>query len=76
MGNIGSYMLTQTAFRMYYTLDSSFLIIANAYVFDTIEPLLAKFSDIFGRKPILILSTTLFILASILCGTAQVYIAC
>ncbi|KAJ8662541.1 hypothetical protein O0I10_001502 [Lichtheimia ornata] len=47
--------------------------VASAYMLTqtAFQPLLAKFSDIFGRKPILIISTTLFILASILCGTAQ-----
>jgi MFS family permease len=37
-----------------------------------IEPLFAKFSDIFGRKWILIFGTCIFLLGSVLCGAANV----
>ncbi|KAI7885783.1 MFS general substrate transporter [Lichtheimia hyalospora FSU 10163] len=47
--------------------------VASAYLLTqtAFQPLLAKLSDIFGRKPILVLSTVLFVLASVFCGTAQ-----
>ncbi|KAI7869912.1 major facilitator superfamily domain-containing protein [Spinellus fusiger] len=47
--------------------------IATAYIlpFDAFQPLFAKFSDIFGRKWILISGIGLFLVGSVLCGASQ-----
>ncbi|KAG2221330.1 hypothetical protein INT45_014014 [Circinella minor] len=42
--------------------------------FDTFQPLFAKLSDIFGRKQILLLGLTIFILGSIVCGVSKTMI--
>ena len=36
------------------------------------EPLFSKFSDIFGRKWILMFGISVFLIGSVLCGAAQV----
>ncbi|KAI8646263.1 major facilitator superfamily domain-containing protein [Parasitella parasitica] len=47
--------------------------VATAYIltFDAFQPLFAKFSDIFGRKWILIFGIVIFLLGSVLCGAAK-----
>ncbi|OBZ85304.1 putative MFS-type transporter C16A3.17c [Choanephora cucurbitarum] len=47
--------------------------VATAYIltFDAFQPLFAKFSDIFGRKWVLIFGTCIFIIGSLLCGVAN-----
>ncbi|KAI8876845.1 MFS general substrate transporter [Backusella circina FSU 941] len=47
--------------------------VATAYMitFDAFQPLFSKFSDIFGRKIILIFSLAVFMFGSVLCGAAQ-----
>ncbi|KAI7870012.1 major facilitator superfamily domain-containing protein [Spinellus fusiger] len=47
--------------------------VATAYIlpFDAFQPLFAKFSDIFGRKWILISGIGLFLVGSVLCGASQ-----
>ncbi|KAF7725936.1 hypothetical protein EC973_009173 [Apophysomyces ossiformis] len=47
--------------------------VATAYIvtFDAFQPLFSKFSDIFGRKWILVFGISLFLLASVLCGAAK-----
>ncbi|KAI8047722.1 major facilitator superfamily domain-containing protein [Gilbertella persicaria] len=44
--------------------------VATAYIltFDAFQPLFAKFSDIFGRKWIMIFGTCMFLFGSLLCG--------
>ena len=37
-----------------------------------IEPLFSKFSDIFGRKWIMMIGITVFLFGSVLCGAANV----
>ena len=37
-----------------------------------IEPLFSKFSDIFGRKYILMSGIVVFLIGSVLCGASQV----
>ncbi|KAG1525783.1 hypothetical protein G6F52_003012 [Rhizopus delemar] len=48
--------------------------VATAYIltFDAFQPLFAKFSDIFGRKWILMFGIGLFLFGSVLCGAATV----
>ncbi|KAG0187128.1 hypothetical protein DFQ28_006827 [Apophysomyces sp. BC1034] len=50
--------------------------VATAYIvtFDAFQPLFSKFSDIFGRKWILVFGISLFLLGSVLCGAAQVFV--
>lgn len=38
----------------------------------SVEPLLSKFSDIFGRKWVLVSGIVMFLFGSVLCGAAQV----
>ncbi|EIE86723.1 hypothetical protein G6F46_002743 [Rhizopus delemar] len=47
--------------------------VATAYMltFDAFQPLFAKFSDIFGRKWILLFGISVFLFGSILCGAAK-----
>ncbi|KAI8973361.1 major facilitator superfamily domain-containing protein [Mycotypha africana] len=47
--------------------------VATAYIltFDAFQPLFAKFSDIFGRKWILMSGIVVFLLGSVLCGAAK-----
>ncbi|KAI8378397.1 major facilitator superfamily domain-containing protein [Blakeslea trispora] len=47
--------------------------VATAYIltFDAFQPLFAKFSDIFGRKWILLFGITVFLFGSVLCGASQ-----
>ncbi|KAG1151951.1 hypothetical protein G6F37_000717 [Rhizopus arrhizus] len=47
--------------------------VATAYMltFDAFQPLFAKFSDIFGRKLILLFGISVFLFGSILCGAAK-----
>ncbi|KAI8367380.1 major facilitator superfamily domain-containing protein [Choanephora cucurbitarum] len=47
--------------------------VATAYIltFDAFQPLFAKFSDIFGRKWILLFGIAVFLFGSVLCGAAQ-----
>ncbi|KAL0089330.1 major facilitator superfamily domain-containing protein [Phycomyces blakesleeanus] len=47
--------------------------VATAYIltFDAFQPLFSKFSDIFGRKLVLIFGICLFLFGSILCGAAK-----
>ncbi|KAI8142250.1 major facilitator superfamily domain-containing protein [Fennellomyces sp. T-0311] len=47
--------------------------VSTAYLltFDGFQPLFSKFSDIFGRKWILLFGICVFLIASILCGTSQ-----
>lgn len=62
------YILTFDACRKY-------VICWLAFLFDTvIEPLFSKFSDIFGRKLMLMIGIGIFLLGSVLCGAAQVSI--
>ena len=46
--------------------------VGSAYILGTAvtSPLWAKLSDIWGRKPLLLLSITVFFLGSLLCGIA------
>lgn len=46
--------------------------VATAYIltFDAFQPLFSKFSDIFGRKWILIFGTSVFLFGSLLCGVS------
>ncbi|KAG1169512.1 hypothetical protein G6F36_012066 [Rhizopus arrhizus] len=50
--------------------------VATAYIltFDAFQPLFAKFSDIFGRKWILMFGIGLFLFGSVLCGAATTMI--
>ncbi|KAG2192966.1 hypothetical protein INT47_005692 [Mucor saturninus] len=47
--------------------------VATAYIltFDAFQPLFSKFSDIFGRKIILMVGIGLFLFGSVLCGAAK-----
>lgn len=47
--------------------------VATAYIltFDAFQPLFSKFSDIFGRKWILMFGISVFLIGSVLCGAAQ-----
>ncbi|KAI8367779.1 major facilitator superfamily domain-containing protein [Blakeslea trispora] len=47
--------------------------VATAYIltFDAFQPLFAKFSDIFGRKWVLMFGTCIFLIGSLLCGVAN-----
>ncbi|CAO0798608.1 unnamed protein product [Mucor circinelloides] len=47
--------------------------VATAYIltFDAFQPLFSKFSDIFGRKWVLIFGIVIFLLGSVLCGAAN-----
>ncbi|KAI8983585.1 major facilitator superfamily domain-containing protein [Pilobolus umbonatus] len=47
--------------------------VSNAYIlgFDVFQPLFSKFSDIFGRKIILIIGVVIFLIASAICGAAN-----
>ncbi|KAL0141946.1 major facilitator superfamily domain-containing protein [Mucor lusitanicus] len=47
--------------------------VATAYIltFDAFQPLFSKFSDIFGRKWVLIFGIVIFLLGSVLCGAAK-----
>ncbi|KAI9255508.1 major facilitator superfamily domain-containing protein [Sporodiniella umbellata] len=47
--------------------------VATAYIltFDAFQPLFAKFSDIFGRKWILMFGIGIFLFGSVLCGAAN-----
>ncbi|KAI7906628.1 major facilitator superfamily domain-containing protein [Cokeromyces recurvatus] len=47
--------------------------VATAYIltFDAFQPLFSKFSDIFGRKLILLFGIFMFLLGSLLCGVAK-----
>ncbi|KAG0178038.1 hypothetical protein DFQ28_004588 [Apophysomyces sp. BC1034] len=47
--------------------------VATAYILtlDSFQPLFSKFSDIFGRKWILMFSIALFLFGSVLCGAAK-----
>ncbi|KAI7907864.1 major facilitator superfamily domain-containing protein [Cokeromyces recurvatus] len=47
--------------------------VATAYIltFDAFQPLFSKFSDIFGRKWILMFGIIIFLLGSVLCGAAK-----
>ncbi|KAI8081919.1 major facilitator superfamily domain-containing protein [Gilbertella persicaria] len=47
--------------------------VATAYIltFDAFQPLFSKFSDIFGRKWILLFGISIFLLGSVLCGAAK-----
>ncbi|KAI9272045.1 major facilitator superfamily domain-containing protein [Helicostylum pulchrum] len=47
--------------------------VATAYIltFDVFQPLFAKFSDIFGRKLILMFGIVVFLIGSLLCGVAN-----
>ncbi|RCH90859.1 hypothetical protein CU097_011261 [Rhizopus azygosporus] len=47
--------------------------VATAYIltFDAFQPLFAKFSDIFGRKWILMFGIGVFLFGSVLCGAAK-----
>ncbi|KAL0084765.1 major facilitator superfamily domain-containing protein [Phycomyces blakesleeanus] len=47
--------------------------VATAYIltFDAFQPLFSKFSDIFGRKWIMIFGIVVFLIGSVLCGAAQ-----
>ncbi|KAI9351882.1 major facilitator superfamily domain-containing protein [Pilaira anomala] len=46
--------------------------VATSYIltFDVFQPLFAKFSDIFGRKLILMIGIVIFLFGSLLCGVA------
>ncbi|KAI9474078.1 MAG: major facilitator superfamily domain-containing protein [Benjaminiella poitrasii] len=50
--------------------------VATAYIltFDAFQPLFSKFSDIFGRKWILMFGIVVFLLGSVLCGAAKTMI--
>ncbi|KAG1143081.1 hypothetical protein G6F38_007300 [Rhizopus arrhizus] len=50
--------------------------VATAYIltYDAFQPLFSKFSDIFGRKWILMFSIGLFLFGSVLCGAATTII--
>ncbi|KAI8391665.1 major facilitator superfamily domain-containing protein [Radiomyces spectabilis] len=47
--------------------------VATAYIltFDAFQPMFSKFSDIFGRKWILMFGIVVFLIGSVLCGAAQ-----
>ncbi|KAI8884005.1 MFS general substrate transporter [Backusella circina FSU 941] len=47
--------------------------VATSYIltFDAFQPLFSKFSDIFGRKIIVLSGLVLFLIGSVLCGAAQ-----
>lgn len=47
--------------------------VATAYIltFDAFQPLFSKFSDIFGRKWVLVFGIVIFLLGSVLCGAAK-----
>jgi MFS family permease len=63
-----AYILTFDAFR-----KSRFTVFrSNMLTIASIEPLFSKFSDIFGRKWVLIFGIVIFLLGSVLCGAAKV----
>lgn len=65
-----AYILTFDAFRKFVILD---LCRTEMLTFNLIlEPLFSKFSDIFGRKWILIFGTSVFLFGSLLCGVSNV----
>ncbi|KAI8140962.1 major facilitator superfamily domain-containing protein [Fennellomyces sp. T-0311] len=47
--------------------------VVNSYIltFDAFQPLLSKFSDIFGRKTIIMFGLGVFLLGSIICGVSK-----
>ncbi|KAI8147844.1 major facilitator superfamily domain-containing protein [Fennellomyces sp. T-0311] len=50
---------------------SSWVINSYMLTFDAFQPLFSKFSDIFGRKAIIMLGLAMFLLGSVLCGVSK-----
>ncbi len=52
--------------HLYAWVFSAYLLTSTVTV-----PIYGKLADLYGRKPVFLVSTTLFMLASMLCGQAQ-----